>query len=144
MTPVHLIKLCVGADQIADLAAWQAHVADRRAAHGQPPMPVHVTRMFPKRREELLLGGSLYWVIKGQIACRQRIVDLLEERGEDDILRCGIRLDPELIATEPVPRKPFQGWRYLKSEDAPADLAETGGTEIPETLRRELRELGAW
>jgi hypothetical protein len=144
MNHINLIKLSVGSEKIADLANWQNMVARRRAARGQPPMPVHVTRMFPKKREELLLGGSLYWVIKGQVLCRQRIVDLFEEVGDDGIARCGIRLDVDLVETNPVPRKPFQGWRYLKPEDAPADLATTGGEEIPEAIRRELRDLGAW
>jgi hypothetical protein len=144
MEKLHLIKLSVGSETIEDLAGWQALVTERRAAHGQPRTPVHVTRMFPKERAALLNGGSLYWVIKGQIMCRNRILDLTEEVGEDGVMRCAIRLDADLVAVNPVPRKPFQGWRYLKPDDAPADLREAGAEGIPEGLRRELRELGAW
>ena len=136
---LHLLKLCVGAESIEDLQRWR----DRIAPGGQPM--AHVTRMFPKRREELLEGGSLYWVIKRVIQARQRIVGLDEVSGKDGIRRCAIMLDPELVRTNPSPKRPFQGWRYLKGEDAPGDLPQnSGGDELPEDLRRKLIELGAW
>lgn len=136
---LHLIKLCVGADSIEDLERWR----DRTTRGGQTM--AHVTRMFPKRGEEILDGGSLYWVIKRVIQVRQRIIGLEEITDSEGIKRCAIQLDPELVKTNPAPKRPFQGWRYLKAEEAPADLsAATGGEELPDDLRRKLIELGAW
>lgn len=143
---LHLIKLCVGADSIADLKAWQDRCMAGPRRKAGPPEPYHVTRMTPSRREEVLDGGSLYWVVKRMIAVRQRITDLAAVQGEDGIDRCAIVLDPALTLVRPAPRKAFQGWRYLQPEDAPADLtaSEAGGEELPEALRRQLVELGAW
>lgn len=137
--PLHLVKLCVGADTIEDLEAWRDTVAP-----GGQPMP-HTTRMTPKRAAELADGGSLYWVIKRLIQVRQRIVELEEFTDETGVKRCTLWLDPQLIRTAPAPRRPFQGWRYLKAEDAPADLSvQTGGEELPDALRTQLIEMGAW
>jgi hypothetical protein len=113
---------------------------------GRPPEPYHVTRMTPARREEVLAEGSLYWVVRGSIAVRQRVVDLVGVTGEDGVSRCAIALEPALTLVRPTPRKAFQGWRYLKPEDAPADLdaSADGGGDLPEALRRQLVELGAW
>ncbi|PWE16495.1 DUF1489 domain-containing protein [Marinicauda salina] len=137
--PLHLIKLCVGADSIEDLEAWR----DTTAPGGGPMS--HTTRMFPKRRDALLDGGSLYWVIKRIVQVRQRILDLEEVVGEDGIRRCRIWLDPEIVRTNPSPKRPFQGWRYLEPHEAPGDLtAASGGEDLPDELRRKLIELGAW
>lgn len=142
---VHLIKLAAGGESVAGLQAWQDHVASERRRAGGPLRPVHVTRMAPKRADELLNGGSLYWVIKGVISARQRILGLDAVTGADGISRCAIDLDRELIVTDPAPRKAFQGWRYLKAEDAPGDARlGAGGTRLPEPLRRELLNLGVW
>jgi hypothetical protein len=143
---LHLIKLCVGADSIADLQAWQDEIVARPRKANRPAEPYHVTRMTPSRRDEVLDGGSLYWVVKRVVQVRQKILDLVPVQGDDGISRCAIVLDRTLALTRPVPRKPFQGWRYLKPEDAPGDLDArgTGGAELPETLRRKLVELGAW
>ncbi|MGX6647928.1 DUF1489 family protein [Maricaulaceae bacterium MS644] len=136
---LNLIKLCVGADGIEDLEAWRDQVAP-----GDRPMP-HTTRMTPKRAKELLDGGSLYWVIKRVIQARQTILELEEFTDEAGIKRCTIWLDREIVPTAPTPRRPFQGWRYLKAEDAPADLSvQTGGEDLPDDLRRKLIEIGAW
>lgn len=136
---LNLIKLCVGADGIENLEAWRDQVAP-----GDRPMP-HTTRMTPKRAGELLDGGSLYWVIKRVIQARQTILELEEFTDEAGIKRCTIWLDREIIPTAPTPRRPFQGWRYLKAEDAPADLSvQTGGEDLPDDLRRKLIEIGAW
>ena len=123
---LHIRKLCVGAESVEDLKEWQD---GRLAMLGSVG---HVTRMWPKRQEEVLDGGSLYWVIKGVVLCRQRIVRLDPVTGEDGIARCAIVLDPEIVRTEPQPRRPFQGWRYLRPQDAPADLS--GDTAREEVL----------
>jgi hypothetical protein len=133
---LHLIKLCVGADSVEELRAWRAE----RAKQGIPP--VVPTRMTPKRADELMDGGSLYWVIKGAILVRQRIVSIRTlESGSQP---CKIDLAPELILTAPQPRRPFQGWRYLDPKDAPPDLAGDDGVEMPQELAKQLREIGAW
>jgi hypothetical protein len=134
---VHLIKLCVGAESIEDLIAWQ----QRRFGGGTAE---HVTRMWPKRAPELLAGGSLYWVIKGIVLARQRIVGLEERVGEDGISRCAIQLDPQIVRTEAMPRRPFQGWRYLAAADVPRDLPEGRDREdsLPRDLMAALSEIG--
>ncbi|MHC0052456.1 DUF1489 family protein [Actibacterium sp. D379-3] len=136
---INLVKLCVGAEKVEDLIDWQAQ---RQAQTGAPPR--HVTRMRPKRADELLNGGSLYWVFKGMILARQRVVALEEVRGDDGILRCGIVLDPVVIRTEGIPRRPFQGWRYLTPEDSPRDLsgARAQDTDLPPDLMAALAEIG--
>ena len=139
---VHLVKLCVGVESIQDLADWQnARIAERRKKK-QPLELVHVTRMMPKRIDELLDGGSLYWVIKGHIAARHRLIDL-RQVTKNGVPHCGIVYDPNLIQTERRFRSPFQGWRYLDAGDAPADARELkGGKNLPEALKIELAELG--
>lgn len=140
---LHIIKLCVGAESIEDLRSWVAQRSMLAIAAGMEPHSVHTTRMFPKRRDEILDGGSLYWVIKGQVQARQPIIDLVAVKGEDGIDRCDIVLGPEVIETSPAARRPFQGWRYLSAEDAPRDLTANSGTDdMPPELKRELAELG--
>lgn len=142
---IHLVKLCVGCESIEDLAAWQARrLKDMRAARQKPEL-FHRTFQTPKRREELLGGGSLYWVIKGLIQARQAIVDLREGTKDDGSPCCLIILERDLVPVRPVPRRAFQGWRYLEADDAPADLI--GGnaaalSELPQQMRKQLAELG--
>lgn len=142
--PLHLVKLCVGADSIEDLADWQAARIAERAGAGLDPRPRHVTRMWPRRQDALLAGGSLYWVIRGLILVRQRIVRLDPVTGEDGIARCALVLDPGLVRVEARPRAAFQGWRYLAAADAPADL--DGGTAdnpgLPQDMQAALAALG--
>ncbi|RYG92889.1 DUF1489 family protein [Loktanella sp. IMCC34160] len=137
---VHLVKLSVGTEDVANLAQWQT----MRQAQTADGLPRHVTRMWPKREAEVLNGGSIYWVIKGQILCRQRILRLDEVEGSDGIRRCAIVLDPELIRTAPTQKRPFQGWRYLKPEDAPIDLgtARADDDALPADLSAQLAEIG--
>ena len=130
---LHMIKLCVGVSEVEWL--------EKRAASGRP-LIVH-TRMTPKRAVEIEDGGSLYWVVKGVVACRQPIVDITT-RGEGKTSRCEITLEPCVIRTAPLARRPFQGWRYLESKDAPVDLTTAEATDLPQDLAKELRELGAW
>lgn len=139
---LHLLKLCVGAASIADLEAYiAARLASCRAA-GLAPEQVHTTRVRPKRADELLDGGSLYWVVKGQIAARQRLLALRPFTDTDGIERCHIVLEPVVVPVAPRPCRPFQGWRYLTAADRPPDLSGSDGTAaLPEALRFALREL---
>jgi hypothetical protein len=138
---LHLIKLCVGCDAVEELVDWQsARIAEARTS-GTPPYPFHVTRMWPKREAELLDGGSLFWVIRGRVLARQRLLGLEPREGADGIRRCAFRLDPEIVRTVPQPRRAFQGWRYLRPEDAPADLGP-GGSSLPPELAASLAEIG--
>ncbi len=141
---LHLIKLCVGADSLEDLRQWVAERSLTAIAAGLEPHSSHVTRMVPKRAEELLDGGSLYWIIKGQVAARQRLLDVKTFTGGDGITRCELILGPEVIEVAPAPRRPFQGWRYLDADAAPRDLNASGADieDMPDDLRRELAELG--
>lgn len=143
---MHMIKLCVGVESIEDLEHYRARVKATAQARGENWQSMHVTRMFPKQAAKILDGGSLYWVIKRVIQVRQRIIDLQEVVGEDGIKRCAIVMDNELVRTAPAARRPFQGWRYLKPEDAPMDLSDpaAGGADLPAELRRKLIEIGAW
>ncbi len=142
--PLHLIKLCVGCDSIRDLEDWIKQKLKDKRRRGEKPEHVHRTRMVPKRAAELLDGGSLYWVIRGEIACRQRIRDVRPFRDKDGTGRCALALDPKVVPVAARPFRAFQGWRYLAADDAPRDLekAVPGATAMPEKLRRELRELG--
>jgi len=140
----NLIKLCVGADSVEDLTGWIGERLADKNRRGLAAEQIHVTRMTPKRHDDLIDGGSLYWVIKGIIQCRQRILELRPVTGEDGIARCGIVLEPQVVLVEPRPRRPFQGWRYLVPKEAPPDLdaGTTGLAEMPADMRRELAELG--
>lgn len=141
---VHLIKLCVGIESVSHLQERQAFRLQRQKRNGKKPELYHRTRQMPRRRDEVLDGGSLYWVIKGVVQVRQRIVDLREVRGDDGIRRCDIVLDPQLVPTRPRPRRAFQGWRYLSAEDAPNDLGLLTGDvgRLSPEMRSELIELG--
>ena len=139
---LHLIKLCVGCDSLSDLAAWQKQRLKDKKAKGQKPELIHVTRQMPKRAEELLDGGSLYWVIKGQVAARQKLLELRAVK-KNGVPHCGLVYDKALVAVRPRPRSAFQGWRYFEPADAPPDLAGAkGDRNLPEALRRELAALG--
>jgi hypothetical protein len=141
---LHLIKLCVGCDSVRELEGWiKQRLKDKRKRR-EKPEHIHRTRMVPKRAAELVDGGSLYWVIRGEIACRQRIRDVRPFRDKEGVGRCGLVLDPKVVLVAPRPFRAFQGWRYLAVEDAPRDLeqAAPGAAAMPEKLRRELRELG--
>lgn len=140
-------KLCVGAQSIDDLKAWQA---GRLAAVGSIG---HVTRMWPRRLEELLDGGSLYWIIKGVMTVRQPILAFEEwVDHETDIQtlgevegakpKCHIVLSPEMVRVDPRPHRPFQGWRYLKPDEAPVDLGDGSQDGVPPELAAELRAIG--
>ncbi len=136
----HLIKLSVGSESVETMAAWQDHARLKWT----DKQPRHVTRMWPKREAEILNGGSIFWVIKGVVQARQAILRLDEVIGEDGIRRCGIVLDRRIVRVEATPKRAFQGWRYLKPEDAPSDL-KTGRLKedrLPPELQSALAEIG--
>jgi hypothetical protein len=133
---LHILKLCVGAESVEDLVDWQASQRGRWPAG----RAIHVTRMWPKREADVLDGGSLYWVVKGLILCRQRILDFHEVDEGDGITRCGLHLDLSVVRTEAAPRRPFQGWRYLPPDEAPRDLSAGGRRARTESLPPGLAE----
>lgn len=137
---VNLVKLSVGSESVDTLIAWQ----DMFRQRFEDGLPRHVTRMWPKREPEILNGGSIFWVIKGVIQCRQRILRLDEVRGDDGIRRCAIVLDPLVHRTQNALKRPFQGWRYLKPEDTPADLPQSRAQDdaLPDDLNQALAEIG--
>ena len=141
---LNLIKLCVGCDSVEDLEEWIADRLDDKRRAGEPVEQYHTTRMVPTRVAEIVEGGSLYWVIKGSVQCRQLITEIRPFTDKEGIGRCHLVLDPIVVRTEWQPRRAFQGWRYLKLSDAPADLGKgrTGWAEMPPKLRQELAELG--
>jgi hypothetical protein len=141
---LNLIKLCVGVDSIAELDAWRQERKMEQAVLGQPWRSIHVTRMWPKRAAELLAGGSLYWVIRGIVQCRQQIIGLEPVTFGDGVTRCAIVMDPTLMRTRAQPRRPFQGWRYLPGADAPPDTGpyQPGEPDLPPGLLAGLAGLG--
>jgi hypothetical protein len=140
---VHLLKLCVGVDTVQELKIWQDDRLKRLVRARKRPELCHRTLQMPRRRDEVLDGGSLYWVIKGFVLVRQRVLDLRSDTKDDGTSCCGIVLDGELVATRPHPRRAFQGWRYLEAADAPADLGvvDSAADDMPRRMREELREL---
>src|SRR5256885_1536470 len=130
---LHLIKLCVGVSEISELEHWIREVKAGRDSLD------HTTRMFPKRRDEIVPGGSLFWVIRGLILCRQPIAAFEPVKGTDGIERCRIVFKPQIVPVMPSPRRAFQGWRYLEDADAPSDLKKGGRSKgLTEKMRREL------
>ena len=141
---LNIVKLCVGAHSVEDLEAWQRGLVAEQRAKREKPRVFHTTLQTPKRQADLLPEGSLYWVIKGLIQVRQRLVGFEDGQKEDGSPCCVIVLDPELHPVRPVPRRPFQGWRYLDAEHAPPDLGSgtaDGLAGLPPQMRKELAEL---
>lgn len=135
--PLHLIKLCVGVDHVDELAAWRAEQRRNGLA------PVVRTRSTPKRAAEILDGGSIFWVIKRQVRCRQLITDV-RTIEDGPRTRCELTLDDPIVLVEPRGKKPFQGWRYLDHHQAPVDLDAGVAADLPNELAAELRALGVW
>jgi hypothetical protein len=143
IVPLHLIKLCVGCDSVSDLEDWIRERLKERKKRGLAREHLHRTRMVPKRADDLH-GGSLYWVIRGEVMCRQRLIEVRPFVDKQGVGRCYLVLEPRVVLVEPRLWRAFQGWRYLADKDAPRDLdrAAPGARNMPEALRRELRELG--
>ncbi len=134
---IHMLKLCVGVDEVADIAAWQARTMRDH------PAPFHHTRMVPKRAAELVDGGSIYWVVKGVIQARQRIVAVNEFVDRSERKACELVFDPELVLVDPTPKRAFQGWRYLQLGDAPIDLTSSQ-VDAPQALMADLKDAMVW
>jgi hypothetical protein len=138
---LHLIKLSVGSESLKHLGQWQKKRLQDLETAGKKPELVHVTRHTPKRAEELLDGGSIFWVVKGWIVARQKLLELRPIKS-DGAPHCGIVYDKKVIPVQWQQRKAFQGWRYLEGKDAPPDRTESDGDDLPEKLRQELMALG--
>ena len=138
---LNLIKLCVGAESVEDQRMWGEMRLQEMRRSGVEACLSHTTRMMPKRAEELLDGGSLYWVIKGKVQARQKLIEIRRVTDSEGINRCKLMLDSELIATQWQPKRAFQGWRYFNGDEVPDDLDGTQAT-IPPQLKAELAELG--
>ena len=133
---INLKKLAVGIRSINDLKKIQSLKL-------QQNNEIFVkTRNKPARKSEILDGGSIYWIIRGVMSARQNIIDLAEVQRADGQVACGLVLSPDLVATVPTKMRIFQGWRYLETEDAPADMNDPVDESMPPALLAELRELG--
>jgi hypothetical protein len=140
---LHLIKLAVGIEDAGHLAAVQERRLAESLAAGHGPRLFHVTRNVPRRAAELLEGGSIYWVIKGRIRVRQRLLGIEEDTDDEGRRYCRLMLDPQRVETRPWPHRAIQGWRYLPAENAPPDLARLEGDgRLPPEMAAELRDLG--
>lgn len=140
--PLHIMKLCVGCASIDELVAWIDFTLAQKRTLGAAAEQLHTTRMVPRRIGKLHDDSSLYWVIKGSIQCRQRLIDIRRFTDKEGINRCHLVLEPKVITTEWQPRRAFQGWRYLNAEDAPCDESGKTKNDLPASLRQELAELG--
>lgn len=140
---VNLIKLAVGIDSFSHLQQRQAARLSEAAGSSEPRLR-HLTRSTPRRADEILDGGSIYWVIKRSIRARQRIVDIDKTVNHKGMPRCALILDPELVPVQARPCRPFQGWRYLEQKDAPVDALgfQDDADALPAEMAEELRELG--
>ena len=144
---LHLLKLAVGIESVAHLARVQKARRAARRAKGERAITWHFTRNFPRRADQVLDGGSMYWIIRGEIVARQRIITLEERRNERGRKRCAIGLEAKIVRTQPVAHRALQGWRYMGASDVPPDLDAApprpkGAERLPEGMARELRELG--
>ena len=140
---LHLIKLAVGIEDAGHLAAVQEHRLAESLAAGNGPRLFHVTRNVPRRAAELLDGGSIYWVIKGRIRVRQRLLDIEDDVDDEGRRYCRLMLDPQRVETRPWPHRAIQGWRYFPAESAPPDLMRPEGDgRLPPEMAAELRDLG--
>jgi len=139
---LHLIKLAVGVDDLAHMKKVQAA---RRKQRRQSPRSPHwvYTRNFPRRAEELLAGGSLYWVVRGVIRCRQELVGFEQDFDREEARKyCRIKVRRTLITTAPQACRAFQGWRYFEPEDTPPDLSRGDTRDVPAEMAAELKRLG--
>jgi len=138
---LHLLRLCVGVGDIEHLRRIQA---GRSITPDGFREPYATTRRTPTRAAELLDGGSLYWVMRGHVRVRQRILSVETLRDAEGHSTCLLTLHHDLVPVLPVIQKPFQGWRYLPTQAAPPDLSTlgAGAEDLPPTMAAELKNLG--
>ncbi len=139
---LHMIKLAVGVEDFDHLAQLQQNRIAQNVTKGLSPHPRHITRMVPRRQKALLDGGSIYWVIKGAVRARQKLLGFEEIYDEEGTRRCAIVLDPQLAPTRATPHRAFQGWRYLDPAKAPPDSKVAHQTDLPAELVADLEALG--
>lgn len=141
---MHIVKLCVGVASVEELESYREERAHWWGADYGEDVHVHRTRTMPKQAAEIEGQGSVYWVISGSVQCRQKILRLASARNKDGVPCCDIIMHPEIVRTLPRPKRPFQGWRYLKPADAPPDLPKSaqGLGELPQEMIKELSDLG--
>lgn len=136
---LHMVKLCVGVETVE---ALEEHVDREMARAGLKKAHIGInTRSFPARVAEIVPGGSLYWVMKGHIVCRQAIVGIRRFVDGGGASRCWIVLEPAVVRTSWAAYRPFQGWRYLADDKAPADIS-LGDADMPASMRQDLSRLG--
>ena len=143
--PVNIVKLAVGIQSVEELALIQRRFLTQPEVDANRGF-YHSTKLMPKKHEAIVKSGSLYWVIKGVICARQKIISITKQEGSDGIKRCKIYLDDSIIKTAPIRKRPFQGWRYLKKNKTPADITNpitgTFDDDIPLEVQRQLLEVG--
>ena len=141
---VHLVKIAVGAESVEDIAEFQKQRRAKLKAERGKPILIHKTRNMPKRESEIIKTGSIYWIVKGFIRVRQRILGFEKRADKEGRPYCEIRLDPKLVRTVPLAHKPIQGWRYMEADVVPADLIGKAAKadEMPPEMMMQLRELG--
>jgi hypothetical protein len=141
---IHILRRAFHADSIEDLAAWQKERRKEMREAGGKAKTRTMLRNFPTRQEELLDGGSIYWIIKGNIRARQRVLAVEQNPDPESRRKCVLVLDSKVVPTVPFPVRARRGWRYLDPGDVPPDLADApkGGDKLPAELAAELRELG--
>lgn len=138
---IHMIKLCVGVSSLEELESFRNERAHWWDADYGEDIHVHRTRMMPKRAAEMEGKSSIYWVIAGQIVCRQPILRLARYTNAEGVDYCDIIMAPDMVRTLPYPKRPFQGWRYLRPEDAPPDMGANENAELL-ALAADLAKLG--
>ena len=142
---VNIVKLAVGVQSVEELALIQRQFIAQAGNNGYNHF-YHSTKLMPKKHEEIVRSGSLYWVIKGVICARQKIIAIKKQEDSDGIKRCKIFLDDLIIKTTPTRKRPFQGWRYLKKNNTPSDISDpvtgTFDDEIPLEIQQQLLEMG--
>lgn len=143
--PVNIVKLAVGVQSVEELVLIQKRFLNQPGAQTSRGF-YHSTKLMPKKHEAIVETGSLYWVIKGVICARQKIVEIIKQEDRDGVKRCRIYLDSSIIKTTPIRKRPFQGWRYLKKNRTPADIVDpvtaTFDDDIPLEIQQQLLEVG--
>lgn len=138
---VNLLKPALRINDIYEFAGRQQlrHIPYK----GEYVYPVWTSRK-PAREKELL-DGSVYWIVKKQIQCRQKIVAIEPYEADGDekpsfLILC----EPQLIRTQAITKRPFQGWRYLEADNVPPDIGKVYVEDEPPPpkMEKELREAG--